>query len=68
MTTYTAQIKNIVKARLRAIPPNIEFSIGGFGDFTSEELVEEIDKNSEIGDAAIEMQITFIRRMSRLAQ
>ncbi|MEK6868011.1 MAG: hypothetical protein AABX98_04260 [Nanoarchaeota archaeon] len=59
-------IKKLVKERLRAMSPDVSFSIGSYGDFTRDELIMEVDKNSEIGKAVIEMQLTFIKKMPQL--
>ncbi len=59
-------IKKLVKERLRAMSPDVSFSVGNYGDFTRDELIKEVDKNSEIGKAVIEMQLTFIRKMPQL--
>lgn len=59
-------IKKLVKERLHAMPPDVSFSVGHFGDYTRDELIEEVDRVTEVGKAAIEMQINFIRKMPRL--
>lgn len=59
-------LKKLVKERLRAIPPNVSFSIGDFGDFSRDELIQEVEKNTEVGKAIINMQIDFIRKMPQL--
>ncbi len=59
-------LKKLVKERLLALPPDVSFSVGQFGDYTRDELIEEVEKGSEIGKAAIEMQLTFIRKMPQL--
>lgn len=59
-------IKKVVKERLAAMPPNISFSVGDFGEFTRDELIEEVEKESDVGKAAIEMQINFIKKMPKL--
>lgn len=66
METDTDYIKKLVKERLHAMPPDVSFSVGNFGDYTRNQLIEEVDKGSDIGKAAIEMQLTFIRKMPRL--
>ena len=66
METDEEYIKKLVKERLHAMPPDVSFSIGNFGDYTRNQLIEEVDKETEVGKAAIEMQLTFIRKMSRL--
>ena len=59
-------VKKLVKARLHAMPPTVSFSIGGYGDFTPEQLIAEIDDDSEIGREAIDMQLDFIRKTPTL--
>ena len=66
METDTDYIKKLVKERLHAMPPDVSFSVGNFGDYTRNQLIEEVDKGTEVGKAAIEMQLTFIRKMPRL--
>ncbi len=59
-------IKKLVKERLSAMPPNVSFSIGNFGDFTRDQLIEEVEKDSEVGRIAIKMQIDFIKKIAKL--
>ena len=66
METDMEYIKKLVRERLHAMPPDVSFSVGNFGDFTRDELIEEVDKVTEVGKAAIDMQIEFIRKMPRL--
>ncbi|MBI2559111.1 hypothetical protein HYW20_07360 [Candidatus Woesearchaeota archaeon] len=56
-------LKNLVKARLLAMPPDISFSVGNFGDYTRNELIEQVEQGTEIGKATIDMQLAFIRKM-----
>lgn len=66
MEIDTDYLKKLVKERLHAMPPDVSFSVGNFGDYTRNQLIEEVDKGTEAGKAAIEMQLTFIRKMPRL--
>ena len=66
MEGNTEYIKTLVKERLRAMPPDVSFSVGNFGDYTRNQLIDEVDKGSEVGKAAIDMQLTFIRKMPKL--
>ena len=59
-------VKKLVKERLAAMPPDVSFSIGDFGDFTRDQLIDEVDKYSEVGKEAIEMQLNFIRKMPKI--
>lgn len=67
--TYNESVKELVKLRLMSNPPsNIKISIGKFGEFTREQLVEEIEKGSPVGDAAIRMELIFLRKMASLSK
>ncbi len=63
---YTEEIKVLVKKRLSAMPPDISFSIGQHGDFSRDQLIEEVEKSTDIGKDIIEMQVNFIRKMPHL--
>ena len=63
MAEYDEDIKKLIKKRLSAMSPDISFSVGGFGDFTRDQLIQEIDKGTEIGNEMIEMEVNFIRTM-----
>ncbi len=58
--------KKLVLARLKSIPPNISFSIMGHGEFTRDELIAEVLKESEVGKKRIDAELRFIRAMPRL--
>ena len=60
-------LKKLVKERLEAIPQDVSFSVGEYGDFSRDELIEEVDKGSEVGKAMIDMQVHFIQQMPKLA-
>lgn len=68
MTELSQEIKRLVIKRLEAVPANISFSLGNFGSFTKDELIDEIQKNSDVGKTMIEMELTFIREMPKLAK
>jgi len=66
MKEYIEYLKRLVKERLAAMPPDVSFSIGSFGDFTRDQLIDEVEEYSEVGKEAIEMQLDFIRRMPKI--
>ena len=61
-------VKELVMARLRAMPPNVTFSIGSFGSFSPNDLIAEVRKGSGIGEATIKMQINFLRASTKVSQ
>lgn len=64
----TKYVQKLVVERLRTVPPEISFSIGDYGDFTRNQLIAEVEKNSAVGKVAIEMELTFLRQMPKLSQ
>ena len=66
MSENLGYLKKLVKERLAAMPPDISFSIGEYGDFSREDLILEVEKESEVGKALIDMQVSFIREMPKL--
>ena len=64
---YGDEVKRIVLKRLQAIPPNVTFSIGEQGRFTRDQLINEVEKGTSVGKAAVEMQLNFIRKMTTIA-
>jgi len=63
-----AYLKRLVVTRLKAIPPNVSFSIGRFGDFSRDQLIQEVERGSSVGKAAIQLELTFLREMPKLSE
>lgn len=61
-------LKKLVITRLNAIPPDVSFSIGDYGDFSRNQLIEEVEKGSEVGKAAMEMELKFLRKLPKFAE
>ena len=67
--TYDENVKELVKLRLMSnTPSNIKISIGDFGEFNRDQLIKEIEKGTLVGDAAIRMELTFIRKMALISK
>jgi hypothetical protein len=58
-------IINLVIARLETIPSNVELSVGNEGSFPIKELIEKIKKQDDIGKKMIEMQLAYLRSLSK---
>ncbi|MBI2597670.1 MAG: hypothetical protein HYW50_00570 [Candidatus Diapherotrites archaeon] len=61
-------LKKLVVTRLRTIPPDVSFSIGDYGSFTRDQLIQEVEKGSKVGKAAEEMELNFLRKMPHIAK
>jgi len=60
--TGEEEIKKLVLVRLEAMSPEISVSMGG-KEFSKEDLIKEIKKESEIGKSIIEMQLAYLKAM-----
>ncbi len=60
-------VKQLVIMRLKATPPDISYSIGSFGDFTRNQLIEEVRNETPAGNAAAQMELEYLRQLPLLA-
>mgnify|MGYP000005724600 CR=1 FL=1 len=58
-------IKKLVITRLQSMPPNLKLSVGRYGTFTKEELIERVQKEDEVGKLIIEMQLKYLRSFKK---
>jgi len=65
---YSTDVKDLVKLRLMSTPSNIRISLGSFGEFTRDELIDQVDKRTPAGEAAVRMELLFIRKMSSISK
>ena len=65
---YSKDVKELVKLRLMSTPSNIKISIGNFGEFSKDELIEEVEKGTLVGNAAIRMELLFIKKMASISK
>ena len=61
-------VKKLVIARLRAMPPDVSFSIGSHGDFTRNDLIKQVMSDTPVGKAATEMELTFLKKMTKISE
>jgi len=59
-------IINLVIARLKTIPSNVELSVGNEGSFSINELIERVRKQDDIGKKMIEVQLAYLRSLGKL--
>lgn len=65
---YDSDVRELVKLRLMSTPSNIRISIGSFGDFDRDQLIREVEKGTAAGNAAVRMELTFIRKMPSISK
>ena len=61
-------LKKLVIERLRTMPPNVSFSIGGHGDFTRDQLIQEVQTGTDVGQETVESELRLLREMPHLVR
>ena len=61
-------VKKLVVARLNAMPPDISFSIGDHGDFTRDQLILEVERDTKVGKETVELELSFLKKMPTIAR
>ena len=61
--TLDEDIKQLVVARLRSLPPDREISIGADGSFKKEELIGHVEEEDSVGRKMIEIEMSFLRAL-----
>lgn len=57
-------LKELVLARIEVMPQNLRLSIGNFGTFTKQKMIESVKKGDEAGKQIIQMQMNFIKSLT----
>ncbi len=57
------EVRDIVIARLQSFPSNRKISIGSGGEFTKDELVQNVRDGSDIGNKIIEIQLSYLKSL-----
>lgn len=60
------EVIDLVVERLRTMPANASLSIGGKGDFSVEELVDDVRAVNDIGLSVIKTQLDYLRSLKDL--
>lgn len=58
------ELKELILQRIGIMPPEFKLSIGGKGTFTKQELMDNIQRESDIGREVVNMQLNFIKAMT----
>ena len=63
--TINVDEKKIVIARLQCMPASIKVSMGRFGSFNKDELIEHLKKGDEVGEFISEVCMEGIRTFKK---
>ncbi|MEK6816444.1 MAG: hypothetical protein AABY09_02435 [Nanoarchaeota archaeon] len=64
-TIISKEIKELVIARLSAMPEHMKLSIGSQGDFDKYELMDHVNKMDAIGRKIINVQMHYLQALKR---
>lgn len=56
-------IERLVILRLETLSPNKKISIGNYGDFGKEDIIEHVKNEDEIGRKMVEIELGFLRAL-----
>lgn len=59
--SITSAAKDLVIARLRTVPPDIELVVGNDGAFSSSDLIKKIQEEDHIGLEFVEAELEILR-------
>lgn len=57
--------KEIVLARLQTMPPGLKISIGNQGTFNKWTLIDEVEKETDLGEFVVEVYMENIRNFKK---
>lgn len=57
------EIIELVVARLQTLPEDKDISIGSFGEFTKDEIINRVRSGDEVGKKMVEIEMSFLRLM-----
>ena len=57
------EIIQIVKARLETMPREAILSIGSYGEFNRDQLIKEVEQNTEVGKKIVDIQMQYLQML-----
>jgi hypothetical protein len=57
------KIKELVIARLRSAPPHLGIAIGSQETYTPEEIINEINNGTKLGEEYMDLEMEFLRAL-----
>ena len=60
---FEDQLRELVVARLSAIPQNLQMAVGS-SQYTIKELVESVQKGDEVGKQIVAMQVQYLKDLA----
>ncbi|MFA5797606.1 MAG: hypothetical protein WC916_06265 [Candidatus Woesearchaeota archaeon] len=61
---YSKDVKELITERISVMPSNFKLSIGNYGTFSKEQLLQSIQDEDKVGLEVIRMQLNFINALT----
>jgi len=58
-------VKELVLIRMETLPSHKKISIGSYGEFSKEELIQHIKDDDEIGKKMVQVEMEFLRALKK---
>ncbi|MBU3979547.1 hypothetical protein KJ980_01700 [Patescibacteria group bacterium] len=59
------EIIEIVKARLSILPADAVLSMGSFGEFKKDQIINEVENNTDVGKKVVEVQMEYLQMLKK---
>lgn len=63
MIVTDEDIRNLVIARLRTFSRDRKISVGSSGEFSTDELIERVKKDDDIGKTIVHIQLQYLQSL-----
>ena len=61
------EVKQLIIDRLNVLSPGTVISFGSNGDYTRDEMIQNVEDNNEMGELFAEIQIEWLRSFQNFA-
>ena len=65
MLQINEELKKLVIKRLEVMQSNIKVSMGTLGTFSKEDLIKNVEDDTNLGKFVVKMQIEYLKSMSK---
>lgn len=65
MSQINEELKKLVIKRLEVMPSNVKVSMGTLGTFSKEDLIKNVEDDTNLGKFVVKMQIEYLKSMSK---
>ena len=62
-TKIDDELKRVVLARLQLFPKEARLNIGSAGEFNKQQLIENVEKETAVGEKIIAIQLNYLRAL-----